>query len=561
MLLNIAKIKNTINDNKKSMKFEDYIVQDNIYKANWFNPLPKKHSLAISATVLLAASVSFILPNTPEKVLKHEVVFSSNTKSNDLTDPTTPLVDSLNLKNQNTKSVNTNDEQLVVQASKDNGAMENYEDYDSEVLISDSDKNIDNTVRALASEKEKSAVIQSHWFVEDIQNGDTIASVFDDLNLPYSTYLALSGNKNIDKDELTTLHPGYKLSFLLDDNNNLLSFVKQIDSKSQIRFYKDDVNQSEYKVVRENLGSHLSDKVLVASDGSIVDAPVAEKNNNVDIPLYKKRGRLVVVNIQQGESFSTAASDQGLTYTEIDQISRLFKGRIQFSRHIQPGDSLRVLFSDDKGEGKINAIEFNLKKLGKISAFRNLSDDKYYDENGNNSITGAFRRFPIDGKIIISSNFNPNRKHPVTGVIRPHNGTDFAVRVGTPVLAPADGVVDIARYSKTAGYYIVLRHRGSYSTVYMHLSKLNVKPGQRVKMGSIIARSGNTGISTGPHLHYELRINDRPVNAMRVTLPKNLDNSVSSKQKRRFAANVAIYKKELYTESLMAKVQTKENHE
>lgn len=152
---------------------------------------------------------------------------------------------------------------------------------------------------------------------------------------------------------------------------------------------------------------------------------------------------------------------------------------------------------------------------------------------------------------MISSQFNPQRRHPVTGKVRPHNGTDFAVRVGTPIVSPADGIVEIAKYSRSAGYYIVLRHRGGYSTVYMHLSKLNVKAGQRVKIGETIARSGNTGISTGPHLHYELRLNNKPINAMRVTLPAN--EEVAQKNRQRFANNVAIFKKELYQDDLITK--------
>ena len=179
-------------------------------------------------------------------------------------------------------------------------------------------------------------------------------------------------------------------------------------------------------------------------------------------------------------------------------------------------------------------------------------DDKYYDERGYNSSTSTFRRFPLDGKVVISSQFNPNRRHPVTGKVRPHNGTDFAVRVGTPVISPADGVVEIAKYSRSAGYYVVIRHRGSYSTVYMHLSKILVKPGQSVRIGQTIARSGNTGISTGPHLHYELRRNNHPINAMRVTLPANDDTTVAKKNRQRFESNVALFKKELYEDSLVA---------
>ena len=201
----------------------------------------------------------------------------------------------------------------------------------------------------------------------------------------------------------------------------------------------------------------------------------------------------------------------------------------------------------------INAVEFKLSRLGKVATYRNLTDNRYYDENGPAAAKKAtFKRIPLEGNVRISSQFNPNRRHPVTGRIRPHNGTDFAVRVGTRVIAPSSGVVETARYSRSAGYFIVLNHANGYSTVYMHLSKLNVKPGQRVKMGQVIARSGNTGISTGPHLHYELRRNGRPVNAMRVKLPSSGVSSATTRQIQRFKNNVAQFKKDLYNSRLMA---------
>uniref|UniRef100_UPI0023F82A92 peptidoglycan DD-metalloendopeptidase family protein n=1 Tax=Succinatimonas hippei TaxID=626938 RepID=UPI0023F82A92 len=269
--------------------------------------------------------------------------------------------------------------------------------------------------------------------------------------------------------------------------------------------------------------------------------------------LFASRGRLVVVNIEKGQTFAEAAYNCGLSYSEIYKIIGLFKGRIQFSRHIQPGDSMRVLFSNSKGKGSINAVEFKLSRLGKVATYRNLTDNRYYDENGPAAAKKAtFKRIPLEGNVRISSQFNPNRRHPVTGRIRPHNGTDFAVRVGTRVIAPSSGVVETARYSRSAGYFIVLNHANGYSTVYMHLSKLNVKPGQRVKMGQVIARSGNTGISTGPHLHYELRRNGRPVNAMRVKLPSSGVSSATTRQIQRFKNNVAQFKKDLYNSRLMA---------
>lgn len=456
-----------------------------------------------------------------------------------------------------------------VDVAKEPVALDNYDDILPESELADADSSMKAEILKLAKESGKAdgTEVQAKWYVENISKGDTLSSVFTDLNIPYATLQAITSSKEAGY-KLSSLRPGDTLSFLIDDNNKLVAFVKQLDKKEQLRFYREDTSKLDFIAVREPLGAHLNTgsstaedtKAIIGGSSSIAlqKKPESAERNPADItndvPLYQRRGRLVVVNIKKGQAFSTAALASGLTYSEIDQILRLFKGRIQFSRHIQPGDSMRVLFSDSKGKGKINAVEFNLKRLGKIATFRNLADNKYYDENGYNSSTGTFRRFPLDGKVRISSNFNPNRRHPITGKVRPHNGTDFAVKVGTPVIAPADGVVEKATYSRSAGYYIVLSHRGSYSTVYMHLSKLNVKPGQRVKIGTVIARSGNTGMSTGPHLHYELRRNGRPVNAMRVTLPMNQDSSVVQKQRQRFANNVKLYKKELYQESLIAQL-------
>ena len=157
------------------------------------------------------------------------------------------------------------------------------------------------------------------------------------------------------------------------------------------------------------------------------------------------------------------------------------------------------------------------------SAFRSSDDNQFYDDEGSSlSMTqsGKFMRFPIPSSTKVSSGFNPHRLNPVTGRVMAHNGTDFSVHVGTPVQAPADAVVVKATRHPDMGIYLVLRHSGRYSTVYMHLSKSMVKPGQKVKMGQVIALSGNTGRSTGPHLHYEVWINQQAVNPLTAKLPR-----------------------------------------
>ena len=529
------------------MQTEDFIYQDDLALSKY--PLSKKHVIAIVGTAAIACSLYFVLPQpqvvstAPTEDFTYGAVSDENYGTYEgMLDPTRSLTDIL-LTDEAEYPVDVpldgsmEQEVYTTQA----GSFENYDEVDVTADLTLSDE--------LAFDEQlaepEPADLPPVWLAEEIQRGDTLSSIFSDLNIPYSVTMAIANNETVG-NSLTNLIPGNKLYFCFDDHNNLTGFVKQINGDEQWRFERKDGTNLDFTVTREPVGTNV---YLAGPDGTI--KPLLDEDN---LPAYKQRGRLVVAEIGAGESFSVAAHDAGLTYNEIRQITDLFSGRVLFTKQIQPGDSVRVLFSEDKGNGKINAIELKLRKVGTLTAFRNLTDDRFYDENGYNTSTKTFRRFPIDGKVIISSHFNPNRKHPVTGKVRPHNGTDFAVRVGTPIVSPADGIVEIAKYSRSAGYYIVMRHHNSYSTVYMHLSKLLVKPGQRVKIGQVIARSGNTGISTGPHLHYELRRNGRAVNAMRVTLPANEDVAVAKKNRARFDANVAVFKKELYENELVAKV-------
>ena len=259
--------------------------------------------------------------------------------------------------------------------------------------------------------------------------------------------------------------------------------------------------------------------------------------------MLSKRKELVVFKIQNGDTFNKAAQRAGLTKDEAYKITNLYKGRLQ-PKNLRPGDEVRVLFTSSKPNSKINAVSINSQKNGRLNAFRDPSSNSYLDDTGiHTKKSTKFNRYPIAGQIRITSHFNPNRQHPITRKVRPHNGTDFGVKVGTPIFAPADGVVTKATFQNAAGNYIVIQHKGDYSTVYMHLSKILVKPGQRVRANDRIALSGNTGASTGPHLHYEVRIKGVPVDALRVSLPSS--GAYDSSKENKFKTQIAEYKRRL----------------
>lgn len=128
--------------------------------------------------------------------------------------------------------------------------------------------------------------------------------------------------------------------------------------------------------------------------------------------------------------------------------------------------------------------------------------------------------YPVSHRYPITSPFDLNRFHPVLKTNKPHKGIDFGAPQGTPVYATANGLVEISRFSKSAGNWVMINHHNGYKTVYMHLSTLAQKENARVKRGDIIGYVGSTGYSTGPHLHYEVRLNNDPLNPKRFLLYK-----------------------------------------
>jgi len=242
-----------------------------------------------------------------------------------------------------------------------------------------------------------------------------------------------------------------------------------------------------------------------------------------------------------GRSFSLDAEAEGLDARDVYLITRLLKEKINFRRDIRKGDSFEVLLSrqyvDDQptGETKVEAVRM-LANRSPVSIF--YYDGSYYDEKGR-SLSKAFLRYPFSGRHRVSSSFNPKRRHPVTGLSRPHNGTDFAMRSGTPIQASGDGVVTRVVNHKYAGLYVEIKHSERYTTRYLHLSKSLVNKGQRVGRGQKIALSGASGRVTGPHLHYEFRIAGRPVDATTAAIP--ITKRLEGKSRKEFDALLQQY--------------------
>ncbi|MGM0701341.1 MAG: peptidoglycan DD-metalloendopeptidase family protein [Pseudomonadota bacterium] len=223
-------------------------------------------------------------------------------------------------------------------------------------------------------------------------------------------------------------------------------------------------------------------------------------------------------------SFVRSAQATGLSINEVSQVSRLLEKKLDFRRDTRRGDEFQVLVESDVIDGenydsRVLAVQYLGERMN-LTVVRNSDDSNFYTPDGQ-SLDAAFRRHPFDGSYRLSSSFNLNRKHPVTGRISPHKGTDFAMPIGTPIVSPADGRIEKVGNHPLAGRYVVIRHDNGYRTRYLHLSRQLVSRGERVTMGERIALSGNTGRSTGPHLHYEVHVENHPVDAMQVSLPES----------------------------------------
>ncbi|ALB63101.1 Cell wall endopeptidase, family M23/M37 [Cronobacter condimenti 1330] len=331
-----------------------------------------------------------------------------------------------------------------------------------------------------------------------VSTGDTLSSVLNQYGIDMGDISQLA---SVDKD-LRNLKIGQQISWTLTDSGELQRLTWEM-SRRETRTY-DRTPAGGFKMSSE------------VQQGDWV--------NNV-------------IKGTVGGSFVASAKDAGLTSSEISAVIKAMQWQMDF-RKLKKGDAFSVLMSREMLDGKREQSQLlgvRLRSAGKDYFAIRAEDGKFYDRNGSGLAKG-FLRFPTSRQFRVSSNFNPRRLNPVTGRVAPHKGVDFAMPQGTPVLAVGDGEVVMAKRSGAAGYYVAIRHGRTYTTRYMHLKKLLVKPGQKVKRGDRIALSGNTGRSTGPHLHYEIWINQQAVNPLTAKLPRS--EGLTGSDRRDYLAQV-----------------------
>ena len=328
-----------------------------------------------------------------------------------------------------------------------------------------------------------------YWREERIQRGDTLAELLARLGADDNAALQFLRNTRTTRT-LYQLAPGRTVRANIAGDGRLLTLRYQTGGKV-------------LNVERQGDGFSVS-----------------------EVPVELER-RVLMKSGEIRSSLFAATDAAGLSDAVAIQVADIFSTDIDFHRDLRRGDHFSVVYEMfyDRGEpvrsGRVLAAEFiNVGKLYRAVYFQYSEEHGgYYTPDGRN-IRKAFLRSPLEFSRI-SSGFS-NRFHPILKQWRAHKGIDYAAPTGTRVKATGDGVIEHAgRHSGGYGNLVVLRHQSKYTTWYGHLSSFakGIRKGARVAQGEIVGYVGATGLATGPHLHYEFRINDVHQNPLRVVLP------------------------------------------
>ena len=327
-----------------------------------------------------------------------------------------------------------------------------------------------------------------------IKEGDNYESIINKIEIPkIEKKLFLETIKQNKKIKI--LRPNQIINFKIDkkDNPKIEKFVIEINKKKEINYTRDNKKNIFYsKIIEKNLTKIIS-----------------YKESKITNSLYQTALNLKIkANI-------------------IIEFARLYGFQVDFQRDIWKNDSFQIIYEEFLNkDGKVietgNIIFANLNlqnqdlKLYRHEYEKNKID--YFDENGK-SMRKTLMKTPINGARL-SSSFG-KRKHPILGFTKMHTGTDFAAPTGTPILASGDGLITRAQWCGGGGNCVKIKHNRVYQTVYAHMSKFGkgINKGARVKQGQIIGYVGSTGLSTGPHLHYEVIENGRKINSQKLKLP------------------------------------------
>ncbi|MBW4935606.1 OapA family protein [Marinobacter sp. F4206] len=330
---------------------------------------------------------------------------------------------------------------------------------------------------------------QFDWRTFEIESGDTLSSLFKKAGFNDGVMLSVIHGEG-DAEKLQRLYAGETIRFATSEAGDLAAIELQRSLLETLKIEKTEDGFTGQKVIREPEARPAFASGTI--DGSLyLAAREAGLNDRLTMELAGIFGWEIdfVYDVRKGDHFEVVYEELYLDGEKFDT------GRILSARFINRGeDNTALLYTDSNG------------------------DSDYYSPNGK-SMRKAFLRTPINARV--SSPFNLQRRHPVLDVVRPHEGTDYGAPTGTPIKAAGSGRVHFSGWKGGYGRTVILQHGDNITTLYAHMSRLGrgIKKGTRVKQGETIGYVGSSGMVTGPHLHYEFRLNGSPRNSRTVKLP------------------------------------------
>lgn len=329
------------------------------------------------------------------------------------------------------------------------------------------------------------------WHSETIHRGDSLSTVFDRVGLPPAQLLRVMASGD-DSAQLRRLLPGDKLElYTSEDNRQLRGLIYKVSETRRLEIMQSGDGLSS-RIITTPLETRLAHATGTIESSLFLASQKAGLSDNLTMELANLFGWDIdfVLDIRQGDQFSVIYEEQYL------HGKKLHDGHILAAEFINQGHSYRAIrFSDTNGHSG------------------------YYTPDGD-SVRKAFLRTPVAFSRI-SSRFSLGRKHPILNRIRAHKGVDYAAPSGTPIKATGDGKVIYRGRKGGYGKVVILQHGTKYSTLYGHMSRFarGIHSGGQVRQGQIIGYVGMTGLATGPHLHYEFRVNGVHRNPLTVNLP------------------------------------------
>lgn len=329
------------------------------------------------------------------------------------------------------------------------------------------------------------------WQETELKPGDSLSLLFTRHSLSAADALAIAASA---PKRVLNLQPGQIIKWQNSDSNNV----------------------TRMRIETSPLIAHVFERGIDGSYEYALDEQVADRR-----PKFAK----ATIN----SSLFLDGAKQDIPQSVLIELAGLFGWDIDFALDIRPGDQFSLIYEElylhgeRIGFGNILIASFN-NRGREITAIRyddGQGDAQYYDPSGH-SMKKEFLRNPIDFARI-SSRFNLRRKHPVLNRFRAHRGTDYAAATGTPIKSTGDGKIIFAGRKGGFGNCVIIQHGSRYQTLYAHLSKFNrsARKGRRVKQGQVIGYVGSTGLATGPHLHFEFRVDGVHRDSLRFKLPKS----------------------------------------